>query len=128
MAPRDRETDTHSNLVGGREGRTSFDDPTHRPLSLSLSSSRPRGLLFPHFPTDVSLNDTVLIYCPSPHDKREKMLREGTEKILSRRGTRGEDGRKVKKMLLMLQSCLFAVVVVTLSPGGGLRPVDPLYI
>lgn len=56
------------------------------------------------------------------------MLREGTEKILSRRGTRGEDGRKVKKMLLMLQSCLFAVVVVTLSPGGGLRPVDPLYI
>lgn len=101
----------------------------HTGLSLSLSSlSRPRGLLFPHFPTDVSLNDTVLIYCPSPHDKREKMLREGTEKILSRRGTRGEDGRKVKKMLLMLQSCLFAVVVVTLSPGGGLRPVDPLYI
>lgn len=116
MAPRDRETDTHSNLVGGRERDGLHLTIRHTGLSLlSLSLSRPRGLLFPHFPTDVSLNDTVLIYCPSPHDKREKMLREGTEKILSRRGTRGEDGRKVKKMLLMLQSCLFAVVVVTLS-------------
>lgn len=90
MAPRDRETDTHSNLVGGRERDGLHLTIRHTGLSLlSLSLSRPRGLLFPHFPTDVSLNDTVLIYCPSPHDKREKMLREGTEKILSRRGTRG---------------------------------------
>lgn len=46
---------------------------------------------FPPFPTDVSFNDTLLIYCP-PHDREAegKMLGEGRSDIepVRRRGRR----------------------------------------
>lgn len=63
--------------------------------------SQPWGLLFPHFPTDVSFNDAVLIYCP-PHDSETewKMLKKGQKDI--------EPGKRDRnwKMLLMFPNGL----------------------
>ncbi len=105
----DRQTDaqTHSNPVEEREGQTSFDEPTDR----HLSCLDPEVSYFLTFP---QMSPSMIHYWFIVHHMTErKMLREGQRDIEPVR-TKGKTERKWK-MLLMLLSCLFAAVVVTLS-------------
>lgn len=78
--------------------------------SNSPASLNPRGLLFPHFPTDVSFDDTLLIYCP-PHDREteRRMPKKGTEQYWARKA------RQTEKDVINVAG-LAVVAVVSLSP------------